>query len=130
MFIHYNKKLMSDSNSSFEFIYENDEGKPYPCLNFTYKDDGTALLTNPICKNCEVILDQSVVKYLKHIQEKINGYRFELIGRIWYINSLPTPDKKPDNQLGFVSGDMIDDGKKIICTNPKPNPILLHHSTD
>lgn len=123
---------MSDSNSSLEFIYKK-ENKPYPCLNYSDNKDGTALLTNPTCKNRKVILDQSVVKYLKQIQDDLINYCFEYntSKTIWFINPLPDKrDSSVQNLIGFVSGDMTDDGETIICTNAILNPVLIAPPTE
>lgn len=118
MFIHCNEKLMSDSNSKLEFIYKNYDNKPYLGLNFSYKDDGTALLTNPTCKNREVILDQSVVEYLKQIQEVRAECCFRTYdGQMWFIISLPDTNELAHPWVDSLSGNMIDDGQKLICTN-------------
>jgi hypothetical protein len=109
---------MSDSNSRLEFIYKNDENKPYLGLNFSYKDDGTALLTNPTCKNRDVILDQSVVEYLKQIQGVIAECCFKTYnGESWFIISLPNTNESAHPWVHSLSGNMIDDGQKITCTN-------------
>lgn len=124
---------MSDSNTSLEFIYEKKDennnvvAKPYYGLLFSDQDDGTAILDNPTCKNREIILDQSVVKYLKQIGENIRLYTFQSNANreIWFINPLPeTNISTAHNLIGFVSGDMIDDGEKITCTNALLNPVL------
>ena len=116
---------MSDSNSRLEFIYKNDENKPYLGLNLSYKDDGTALLTNPTCKNREVILDQSVVEYLKQIQGEITEccYFKTYDGKSWFIVSLPNTDESAYPWVDCLRGIMIDNGQKIICTNALLDPV-------
>ncbi len=118
---------MSDSNSRLEFIYKNDENKPYLGLSLSYKDDGTALLTNPTCKNREVILDQSVVEYLKQIQGGITeSCCFKTYsGEIWFIVSLSNTDESAYPWVDYLSGQMIDDGQKIICINALLDPVRL-----
>lgn len=117
---------MSDFNSRLEFVYKNDENKPYLGLNISYKDDGTALLTNPTCKNREVILDQSVVEYLKQIQGVIAECCFKTYdGEIWFITSLPDTDESAHPWVHYMSGVMIDDGQKITCADALLDPVRL-----
>ena len=111
---------MATFNSSLEFFYEDEEGHPNRTLWFTYNDDGTATLKRPICKDRQVIFDQSVVKYLEEIKADLKKYTFIYSEKIWYINHLPISNTSGYYAAGFVSGDVIDDGKKIICTNPIP----------
>jgi hypothetical protein len=111
----------SDSNLDFlEFSDKDENGYSNPTLKFTYNDDGTATLEHPRCKNRKIIFDQSVVNnYLKKIETKQNQYTFDRLGKVWLINPVPTPNTYPaSNIISFVSGDMIDDGKKITCINP------------
>ena len=109
-----------DSNLEFlEFSDKDENGYSHTTLKFTYNDDGTATLEHPKCKNRKIIFDQSVVtNYLKKIETKQNQYTFDRLGKIWLINPVPIPNISAGNLVSFVSGDMIDDGKKITCTNP------------
>lgn len=110
-----------DSNLDFlEFNDKDENGYSNPTFKFTYNDDGTATLEHPRCVNRKIIFDQSVVNnYLKEIEGKQNEYTFDRLGKVWLINPKPIPNRYPaDNVISFVSGDMIDDGRKITCTNP------------
>ena len=89
-------------------------------LKFTYNDDGTATLEHPKCVNRKVVFDQTVVNnYLKPIEGKQKEYIFDCLEKVWLIcPKLFSNRYSADNVINLVSGDMIDDGQKIICTNP------------
>lgn len=131
--------MLARISNHVEFLYKINSGGIKGSLKFTFNDDGTATLENPICrycteywiigdqsvlnpysyKKCRAIFDLSVAKYLKEIEAEASRYTFKVIEKIWYINHLPTPNQYPaDVRLNFVRGDMTDNSRNIIFANP------------
>ncbi|MEP6518902.1 hypothetical protein [Microcoleus vaginatus] len=119
---------MSTPDRRLGFTYIQEGQAHEKSLRFSFVDEYTAVLTNPICEDSgvkvEVNFDHTVINYLKQIDGIKSDYYFEFREKmIWFISPLPVGNYS-GNPFGFVSGDMIYNGSKIICTNTILNPAL------
>jgi hypothetical protein len=118
---------MSTPDRLLGFTYRRNGQVIDKSLTVSYLDEYNAKLTNPVCEDSgvkvDIFFDHTVVNYLEQIKDKFSDYYFQFDNMIWYINPFPT-DNHSGYLFGFISGDMIYDGSKIICTNPILNPVL------
>jgi hypothetical protein len=112
---------MSISGSNFELSYKKGSQEVLS-LEFEDKSDGSAILTHPICINCEIVFDQSSVKCLKEIDSNMRKYTFKTDWKLWAIYLISSGNSS-GNDFAFVVGDMKYNGTKITCINPKLNPV-------
>jgi hypothetical protein len=110
------------NGKNFELSYKKEDGQEILSLEFKDNSDGSAILSHPICRNCEIIFDQHSVMCLKEIDSNLRKYTFKTNGELWGIYQITT-NNSSGHDFPFIVGDMKYDGRKIICINPKVNPV-------
>lgn len=97
-----------------------------PCISLNYNDDGTATLKNYQYLERDIVFDSFVVEtYLKNLNS--SAYYFIIDDtKQWHIFDLVTTNKLIGNNNRLLRGTIIEDGKRIICTNP----VRVHDPTE